>query len=126
MKFTSSKKVNIDFFSPEFSATKIMTWKFNVDVSTNGRYDMILGRDLLTSLGLDLNFYENVIIGGEGTYKGCSVPMVDIRNYNFKSITGKTVKPEESFINSYVKKFLESDSEIISTCRLRIILDAKY
>ena len=49
-KFTTSKKVNIDFFSPDFSATKIVTWKFHVDESTNGIYDMILGRDLLTAL----------------------------------------------------------------------------
>ena len=99
----------------DFSATKIVTWKCNVDRSTSGRYDMILGRDLLTSLGMDLKFYENVIIGGEGPYKGCSVPMFDIRNYNFKSITGKTVKPEEYFINSYVEKCLESNRKIIST-----------
>ena len=39
---------------------------------------------------------------------------------------GETVKPEESFINSYVNKCLESNIKIISTCRLRRILDAKY
>ena len=63
-KFTTSKKADIDFFLPEFSATKIVTWKSHVDESTNGKYDMILGRDLLTALGLDLNFSDNVIIGG--------------------------------------------------------------
>ena len=70
-KFTTSKKVNIDFCPPEFSATKIVTWKFHVDESTNGRYDMILGRGLLTAPGLDLEFSKNVIIGGEGLYEGC-------------------------------------------------------
>ena len=63
-KFTSSEKVHVDFFLPEFSATKILTWKCHVDKSTIGRYDMILGRDLLTVLGLDLKFSENVIHGG--------------------------------------------------------------
>ena len=98
-KFTTSKKVNVDFCLPEFSATKIVTWKYHVDKYTNGRYDIILGRYLLTALGLDIKFSENVIIGGEGPYEGCSEPMVDVSNYAFKYITDKTVKPEESFVN---------------------------
>ena len=52
--------------------------------------------------------------------------MVDVRNYNFNIITKKTVKPEEYFINSYVNKCLEYDSEISATCRMRRILDPKY
>ena len=83
-KFTTSKKVYVDFFLPEFLTTKIVTWKCDVDKSTIGRYDMILGRDLLTALGLDLKFSENVIHGGYGPYKGCSEPMVDVYNYTFK------------------------------------------
>ena len=55
-KFTTSKKVNVDFCLPEFSATKIVTCKCHVDDSTTGIYDMILGRDLLTALVLDLFF----------------------------------------------------------------------
>ena len=61
---------------------------------------MILGRDLLTVLGLYLKFSENVIRGGEGPYKGCSAPMVDVNNYYFNIVTAKTFKPEESFINA--------------------------
>ena len=38
---------------------------------------MIIGRDLLTALGPDLNFSENLIIGGEGPYEGCLEPMSD-------------------------------------------------
>ena len=92
-KFMTSKKVNIDFCILEFSATKIVTWKCHVDESTNGRYEMILVIYLLTALGLDLKFSYNVIIGGEGPYKGCSAPMADVSNYNFTYITDKTVKP---------------------------------
>ena len=66
-KFTTSKKVNVDFLLPEFSATNTVTWKCHVDKSTNSIYDMILGRDLPTTLGLNLKFSENVIIGGEGS-----------------------------------------------------------
>ena len=63
-KFTTSKKVNLDFCLPDFSATNIVTWKCYVDESTNNIYDMILGRDLLTALVLDLNSPNNVIYGG--------------------------------------------------------------
>ena len=54
---------------------------------------MILGRYLLIALILNLIFSENVIIGGEGPYEGCLEKMVDISNYNFTSITDKTIKP---------------------------------
>ena len=111
-KFATSKKVNVDFCLPEFSAKKIGTWKFHVDESTNGTYNMILGRDLRTALELDLKFSEKAIIGREGPYKGCSTPMVDVSNYDFRSITDKTVKPEEFFINSYVDEEFESDNVI--------------
>ena len=63
-KFTTPKKVNVDFCLPEFSAKKILTWKCHVYKSTKGRYNMILFGDLLAALVLDLNFSENVIIGG--------------------------------------------------------------
>ena len=69
-KFTTPKKVNIYFFLPEFSAMKTMTWQYHVNESAKGRYNMILGRDLLTYMGLDLKFYEDVIIGSDRTYEG--------------------------------------------------------
>ena len=49
------------FLLLEFSATKIVTWKCHVDEFTNSRYDMNLGRDLLTSMGLHIKFFYNVI-----------------------------------------------------------------
>ena len=52
---------------------------------------MILGKDLLTALGLDIKFSENIIIGGDGTYKGCLAPMVDVSNYDFKPLIEKIV-----------------------------------
>ena len=103
-KFTTSKKVNLDFCLPEFSATKIVTWECHIRESTNSRYDMILGRDLLTALVMDLKFSDNIIIGGEGPYEQFSAPMVDGSNYYFNSITDITVKPEDYFINLYVDK----------------------
>ena len=43
-------KAEIDFTLPEFSATKIVTWECHEDESDKVRYNMILGRYLLTSL----------------------------------------------------------------------------
>ena len=87
---------------------------------------MILGRDLLTALVLDLKFPENLIIGGEGPYEGCLAPMSDLSRYRSKSLMYKIVKLEESFINLYVGKCLGYESSISSTHIMRIILDAKY
>ena len=87
---------------------------------------MILGRELLTALGMDFKFFDNVIIGGERLYEWCSTTMFEVRNYYFKSITDKTVKPEESFINSYIEEEFESGNAIKPTHRMRRILDANY
>ena len=42
---------------------KTVTWKFYIDESTNGRYDMILGRDLLTALGMYIKFSGEIYLG---------------------------------------------------------------
>ena len=97
-----------------------------MDESTNGRYDMILGRDLLAKLVLDLKFSENIIVGGKGSCEGCSAPIADIINCYFLCITDKTVKPEESFLDMYVDKCPVSDSAISSTLWVRRILDDNY
>ena len=87
---------------------------------------MIIDRYLITTLGLNIRFSENIIIGGDGPFKGCSAPMLDVSTYEFKLLTEKKVKPEESFINAYVDECLDSEGTISSTRRIHIILDAKY
>ena len=47
-------KVQVDFISPKLSMTNFVTFKCHVYDSTRGGYYMILGRYLLTELGLDL------------------------------------------------------------------------
>ena len=44
---------------------------------------MILGRDLLTPLILDLKFSDKLIICGEWACKGCLAPMADLSKYDF-------------------------------------------
>ena len=47
---TINLKFNIDFTLPELSATKTVTRNCHVDDSAKGRYDMVLGRDILIYL----------------------------------------------------------------------------
>ena len=47
---TTNINVNIEFTLPELRETKIVTWNYHVDDYTKGRYDMILGRDILKAL----------------------------------------------------------------------------
>ena len=85
--------MNVDFYLPEFSETKIVSRKYHMDKQTNRKYDMILCRYLLTALGLDINFSENITIGDGGSHKRCSAHMANLSSYKFKPLTDKIVKP---------------------------------
>ena len=45
---TTNIKVKVEFTLPAISAKNPVTWKINVDEPAKGRYNMILGRDLLS------------------------------------------------------------------------------
>ena len=45
--FTTNIKVEVDFTLPARIPKNVMTWKFHVDESAKGRYDIILEQDLL-------------------------------------------------------------------------------
>ena len=62
--------VNVDFCLLEFSTTKIVTWKCHVEKYATGRNDIILGRDLLTALVLDLNFLKTSYMAEKDHTKG--------------------------------------------------------
>ena len=71
--FVTHKKALIKFQLPEFSPTKTITWTAHVDESNDrklAQYDMIIGDDLMTELGLDLCFSTKEIKWGEE-----SIPM---------------------------------------------------
>ena len=55
--FETKYKSKVEFILPELDETKIVEWDFHVDVSrSNNRYDMILGRDIMSALDLDVCF----------------------------------------------------------------------
>ena len=74
-----------------------------MDESAKGRYDMILGRDILTELGLNLKFSNRVIKAYDRTFKGYTTSMVDLGMYLFKDLNTYKITPEESFTDAYAK-----------------------
>ena len=48
VNITTIIKVKIDFNLPALSAKNVVKWNYHVDDSTKGRYNTILGKDLLT------------------------------------------------------------------------------
>ena len=100
--------VKLEFYLPVLRATKIVTWKYHVDDSTAGRYDMIISRDLLNKIGIDLKCSKNTIEYIKGPYQGCTTPMVNIDYYEFELINIEMCPfSEESLLNAYVKKCRE-------------------
>ena len=81
---TTNIKVEIYFTLPDLSMTKIMMWNFHVYDSTKVRYNMILGRNILTALGLNLKLSPHVIKADNGHLKGSTAPMVGMGTYEFK------------------------------------------
>ena len=97
-----------------------------MDDSTTGQYDMIIGRDLLTNLGIYLKVYKNSIDCGEGTYQGCTSPMINLDNYDSELVNRK-MRPflYESFLNAYVNECHESETVFTATKRVQTIPNAK-
>ena len=77
--FTTSSTAKIKLSLPELDSNKIVTWDCYVDDSTEKqRYDVIIGRDLLSVLKLNLDFDTMSISCEKGPYMGCSTPMKPI------------------------------------------------
>ena len=76
VNISANLKVKIYFTSPEFSATKIVTWECHSYDSNKGSYNKILGRDILTALGVNLTFYKPNIKGCDGSLKWSTAPMI--------------------------------------------------
>ena len=68
---------------------------------------MILGRDVLTELGLNIKLSEHVIKADDEPFNGYTPPMVDLVMYIFKYLNIGKIIPEESFTNAYVAEVYE-------------------
>ena len=56
--FKCHKKATVVFSLPELTSSKRVKWKFHLDESKGPGigYDMIIGRDMMNELGIDLLF----------------------------------------------------------------------
>ena len=70
---------------------------------------MILGKYLLTWLGLNLELSDRVIKADCGPFKGSTTPMVDLSTYEFKVLNKGKITPIELFTNSYVEEVFYSE-----------------
>ena len=91
---TTDLKVKVDSTLTPLSATKVVKWDCHVDESSKGRYDMILGRDLLKWIKLNSKFSEHVIKADDGPFQGSTTPMIDLGTYTFKYLNTDKFTPE--------------------------------
>ena len=91
---TTNHKVEVYFTLPAISTKNVVTWKCHVDESDKGRYNMILGQDIRTELGLNLKISEQVIEEYYGPFKGSTTPMVNLGTYLFKYLNTEKATPE--------------------------------
>jgi hypothetical protein len=72
-QFVTKLQQEIKFKLPEFRMSKIVQWVCHKDANTlrtNSEYDMIIGTDLLSELGFEINFNTQRIVG-----EGVKIPM---------------------------------------------------
>ena len=120
-KFTTSHEVELEFKLPEFCATKDIKHSFAVDDTGNEHtYDVIIGRDLLNQIGMDILYSKGHLV-----WDGISIPMksaADVKLKEFNRNTEDTEKIEEimHMFDDY------SDPVLEATSRATEILDADY
>ena len=96
-------KVKAQLSLPELHSKKLIEWRFHV-AEDMGAYDMIIGRDILSFLGIDISFSRQVI-----SWEGAEMP------FKPKGATLETAYHVE-----------EAMSVQEATDRIKAILDAKY
>ena len=92
---------------PGLSSAYVVTWNCHVGESTKVRYDMIIRRDILIALGLNLTLSDHAIESYYVTFKASTETTVDLGTYEFKDLNRGKITPEESFILSYIEYIYE-------------------
>ena len=59
---------------PELHDNRVVEWDFHV-AKDMGAYDMIIGRDMLQDLGIDIRFSDNTIV-----WDGQEMPFKNVHN----------------------------------------------
>ena len=110
--FHTERKVNCQFTLPEFHQGKDINWTMYVAESNHksNYYDMIIGRDLLHELGIDLLFSKGVMVWDNAT-----IPMRDPSQMHASSIDAF----EEEIFSMH-------NPETTGASRIQHIIDLKY
>ena len=115
--FTTSYKAKVQFTLPELDSNKVINLECQVDNNNKeSRYDMIIGRDLLSELKFCVDFGNNEINCREGPFTGCSTRMKDINDV--LAFTG--------FDDSNINEINESEPVRKATERVDGIQAARY
>jgi transposase InsO family protein len=101
--FETSAKSKIELKLNEFYEQRVLNPTVHVTKARMG-YDMIIGRDLMSELGIDIRFSDSTVIWDERTI---------------------SMKPFDSTMNSSYE-IADSPAVTEATSRLKQILDAKY
>ena len=97
--FATTRKCVVSLNLPSLQPDKTITWNFYVDEQQSTHYDIILGRDVLMEVGIDLMFSEKKIV-----WEGSSISMRDptqFKNKTLKQLERETFQQdqvEEDFI----------------------------
>ena len=110
-QFITTKRCKVHFSLPEFFDNRLIHWNFHVANTTTpaNSYDMIIGRDIMTELGITLDF--NLLVM---TWDNATVLMR----------SADALSTEDAYV--IYNETYESDIVQEATTRLRSILDAKY
>ena len=71
--FTTHHKQLLEFKLPKFSTNKVVEWACHIDKTTDNaksQYNMIKGTDLMSTMGLDIQFSNKLIC-----WEDVSIPM---------------------------------------------------
>ena len=100
---STGSTAKVEFSLPEFHEDKLLEWTVHLTPKL-GNYDMIIGRDLMSEVGIDIHFSTQTC-----SWEHSTIPMRQ-----------PTVRIEQSYIVE------ESGPVKQATARLKQILDAKY
>jgi len=123
--FVTKHELELRFVFPEFAPSKEITWTVAVDESeTRPTYDMIIGRDLQKSLGMDILWSV-----GQISWDGITVPMKSVltaTRLNKIAANAAAAEEQAEMLSEVLEMHLDSDVIIEATNWARCILDANY
>ena len=84
-----------------------------MDDSTKGRYNMILGQDLLTELVLNLKLSDHVIEADSEPFKGSTTPTNDLGTYIFKYLNKEILHLNNRLLVLTLKKYMSHNVYVL-------------